>query len=114
MRFKGQHYRPGPCRSCPLDYLAQDVLVSKMHPIEIAHADDGWAEIKRDLVERAEGPHAISNSSFNPSWASRTCPGRLRLVSSWGRSWEMCVKNARCGFSSSTSLSELATVEWVG
>src|SRR5262249_60607726 len=72
-----------------LDHLPQYVLVSQMHAVKVAHADNGLAETIRDFLKRAEDPHAISNSSLRPSWASRTCGGRLRLVSSCARSCEM-------------------------
>ena len=40
--------------------------------------------------------------------------GNVALVASCGRSWQMCVKNARFGFTVSTILSDFSTVECVG
>src|SRR6266849_5538073 len=56
----------------------------------------------------------ISNSNFIPSNASCTPGGNAALVASCGRSWQMCVKNVRFGFTSSTIFSDCSTVEWVG
>src|SRR5262249_37077731 len=101
------------CARAPYD-LMQHLLVAAMNTVKVANADDSRSKTGWHFVQRAEDSHAISNSSFRPSCARRTCSGRLRLVSACGRSWEMCVKKARRGFSSSTRLSEFATVECVG
>src|SRR5208283_2876073 len=56
----------------------------------------------------------ISNSSFIPSYDSRTCRGKVAFVASCARSWQICVKKARFGFTRSTMASEPFTVECVG
>src|SRR5579864_6691089 len=114
MRIEGQHHGQAAAGARAAHHLLQNVLVPEMNPIKIAHGYDRRAQIAGYLLEGAKDPHAISNSNFNPSCASLTCGGRSRLVSSCGRSCEMWVKKARCGLSSSTSRTELATVECVG
>src|SRR5579872_1191342 len=125
-------------------HLCQDVLVSAVHAVEVAHAQHSAAEIGGKFLEMAvdlqavlssrflvraparrggreaqtDGTPAlrfqISNSSFRPSCARRTCGGREALVCSCGRSWQIWVKNARCGCRRSTMRTEFSTVECVG
>src|SRR5262249_61160834 len=114
MRLKGDGNGLAAIGPGAAHYFAQDVLVAAMDAVKVADAGNGRSKIGGHFLQRAEDSHAISNSSFNPSCARRTCSGRVLLVSWWGRSWEICVKKARRGLSSSTRPRELATVECVG
>src|SRR5438874_13764921 len=82
--------------------------------VEIAYADDGRLPVGRDFIETAEDAHQISNSSFMPSYARRTFDGRWRFVSACARSWDICTKKARRGFSRSTILTDSSSEECVG
>src|SRR5262249_40873647 len=114
MGLKGDRNRLAAAFACTLHHLAQNVLVAAMDAVKIAHPHDRGSKVCGNCLQRTEDLHAISNSSFRPSCARRTCSGRLMLVSWCGKSCEMWVKKARLGCSSSTSASELATVECVG
>src|SRR5579871_2114789 len=76
-----------------LNNFLQYALMATVNTIKVSNADNSGSKL-RYFFQRAEYPHAMSNSSFNPSCASRTFSGRFLLVSSCGRSWEMWVKKA--------------------
>src|SRR6476469_5370954 len=114
MRLKRNRHGLAMVQAGTLGNFLQHAQVTAMDTIKISYADNRGSKICRHFLKRAEYPHAISNSSFSPSCASRTCSGRFLFVSRCGRSWEMWVKKARRGLSSSTSLSEFSTVECVG
>src|SRR5947209_2028250 len=88
MGIKGEHYGCATRNAGPLHYLSKNMPMTAMDAIKISDGHNGWAKI-RNCFQGMEYPHAISNSSFSPSCANFTCPGRLRLVSSCGRSCEI-------------------------
>src|SRR6202162_3770363 len=94
--------------------------VGAMHSVKVAHTDERGAKVGGYIVEFVEDLHAhatqpqISNCSLIPSKESRTSGGRAALVARCGKSWQIWVKNARCGFTRSTMRSEFSTVECVG
>jgi len=42
---------------CPLHYLREHRLVGTMHPIEVAHAEDGRAKVSGHFLEMVKDPH---------------------------------------------------------
>src|SRR4029077_806733 len=114
VRLKRYRHRLAVVLPRALRHFLQHTEMAAVDPVKISYADNRRAEICRNFLQRAEYSHAMSNSSFSPSCARRTSSGRFLFVSRCGRSWEMWVKKARCGLSSSTSLSEFSTVECVG
>src|SRR5579864_832261 len=114
MRLEGYGHSAGVGFAGAAHHFLQNLPMTAMNAVEIPHGHDAGTKIGGDFLQCPEDPHAISNSSLSPSWARRTCSGNDRLVSSWGRSWQMWVKNARRGCNSSTRRRELATVECVG
>src|SRR5579871_3922494 len=97
MRIEGHGNGLASYRTSAFGNFAQDFPVAAVNAIEVADRDQTWSEILWNLFQRAKDLHAISNSSFNPSCASLTFSGKPLFVSSWGRSWEICVKKARLG-----------------
>src|SRR5215469_15178921 len=72
MRLEGYGDRPAAGLMRASDHFFHDLLMSAMHAVKITHADDGGSKIVRDLFNRSEDSHAMSNSSFRPSCARRT------------------------------------------
>src|SRR5262249_12581513 len=91
---------------------AEDSAVPVVDSVEVADRQRARPEIGRRVVQAAEDLHATWTS--NPSYASRTWPGRRLSARSWPRSWQMCVRNVRRGFNSSAVFTALSTVVWVG
>src|ERR1700722_13230315 len=116
MRLKRNHHRSRLRRPRAPHDLINHVPVSPMYPVKISNTDKSRPEGAGHVVEMVEGQHLnqISNSSFIPSYASCTPAGNVAFVASCDRSWQICVKNVRLGFTSSTTLSERSTVECVG
>src|SRR5579862_3860116 len=119
MRFKGHRNRFAAVRPSPPHNFAQHMGMRAVHTVEISHAEKRRPELRGNIFEFMEDLHSeigsqISNSSFNPSYDNRTCGGNIAFVASCGRSWQICVKNARFAFTRSTMRNEFSTVECVG
>jgi hypothetical protein len=114
-----------PCAICN---VRQHPRVGEVYAVKIADGYNRRPEISRYVFQMMKSLHVetrragsitgyksqISNSSFIPSYESFTLAGNAALVCSWGKSWQICVKNARRGFSRSTMRNEFSTVECVG
>src|SRR5450755_1208372 len=103
MRIEHQDRWPKTGVTSHLQSRSQQAAMGLVYTVEIADGQGAWLE-SRGLVQAARDDHADASTSIcNPSYASRTCGGRVASVRSCCRSWHMWVKNARFGCSSSTS-----------
>src|ERR1019366_8926453 len=97
MGLEGHPHRFAIQRVGAVRHKPHHLLMSAVNAVKVSHANHRGTKIGRHFFEAAEYLHGgwcpyRSTSSFRPPCARRTLSGSAALVSSCGRSCEMCVK----------------------